>query len=107
MTCQLLGLCLWLGLNYKPILEIERLPEDVAKQRLRLGHVGKVKLRPGVICWMACLCAIRLLVVKMGPSVFPQVRLFLHLVSSGTTARWLHKEELANRCIVRDTSLPR
>lgn len=36
---------------------------------------------------------------------FPEVRLFLHLVSLGTTPGGLHKKELANRRIVRDTSL--
>lgn len=43
--------------------------------------------------------------VKMAPSVLPQVRLFLHLVSLGTTAGGSHKKELANRRIVRATSL--
>lgn len=56
---------------------------------------------------MAGLCAICLLVVKMASPVFPRVRLFLHLVSLGTTAGGLHKKELANRRIVRDTSLAR
>lgn len=99
---------LWLGFKGKHIFQIRRLPQDVAKQQLRLGHVGNIKLGPKMLClWvgMVGLCAICLLVVKMASSVFPEVRLFLHLVSLGTTAGGLHKKELANRRIVRDTSL--
>lgn len=109
--CDLLStrpLSLWLGFKAEPIFQIRRLPKDVARQQSRLGHVGNIKLGPEVLCLgvsSSGLCAICLLVVRMASSVFPQVRLFLHLVSLGTAAGGLHKKELANRRIVRDTSL--
>lgn len=88
---------LWLGFKCKPIFEIRRLIQNVAKQQIRLGHVGNIKLGSEVLCWglgAAGPFTICLLVVKMAPSVFPQVRLFLHLVSLGTTAGGSHQRNL-------------
>lgn len=109
MTCSLLGLRLS-GLASKVSTSFKS--EDYHKKwpssSYKLGYVRNIKLGPEMLClWvgMAGLCAICLLVVEMASPVFPEVRLFLHLVSLGTTAGGLHKKELANRRIVRDTSL--